>query len=215
MKMTWKELQETCLRKMDSLDGANLVKDSNTTAYINAMPAAANEAMHILATVGRYWKKCLTIEQGWNEIAQGGELLGGFIAYDLGQMVDDFYCLDRINLLAGNDYGTLTGYRMEGDSILLIPADATGSIRIWYHAYPPKITAATAADFEIGLPPEAANMIALYMAGQLYKHDDISIAQIWMNEFTAWLEELKISAARANGKNAASGGGWTSKKGYY
>lgn len=29
MSITWKELQETCLRKMDSLDGAALTKDSN------------------------------------------------------------------------------------------------------------------------------------------------------------------------------------------
>lgn len=215
MNTTWKELQETCLRKMFSLDGAELVRDSSTTPYLNSMPSVANEAMRILATVGRYWKKCLTIEQGWDEIAQGGNLLGGFVAYDLGQMVDDFYCLDKINLLAGNDYGTLTGYRMEGDNILLIPADATGTIRVWYHAYPPKITNKTADDFEIGLAPEVASMVALYMAGQLYKDDDISIAQIYMNEFMTWLEELKASAARANSRNAGTGGGWTSKKGYY
>ena len=214
MKMTWKELQETCLRKMDSLDGANLVKDSNTTAYINAMPAAANEAMHILATVGRYWKKCLTIKQGGEDATEPTMQLGNMNAYELTELVDDFYCLQEVKLQYKDIYGKC-GYSMEGDSLFLVPMAQEGEYRIWYNAYPPKITAATAADFEIGLPPEAANMIALYMAGQLYKHDDISIAQIWMNEFTAWLEELKISAARANGKNAASGGGWTSKKGYY
>lgn len=215
MNTTWKELQETCLRKMFSLDGAELVRDNNTESYMNGMPAAANEAMLILATAGRYWQKCLTIEQKWDEIAQGGELLGGFIAYDLGQMVDDFYCLDKINLLAGNDYGQLTGYRMEGDRVLLIPADATGSIRVWYNAYPPKITKTTADDFEIGLPPEVASMIAMYMAGQLYKDDDAGIATGYMNEFMTWLDELKTSAAKARSRNAATGGGWTSVKGYY
>jgi hypothetical protein len=212
---TWKELQETCLRKMFSLDGVDLVRDNNTSSYLNSMPAAANEAMNILVTVGRYWRKYTTIRQEQNETAQGGELLGNFIAYDLGEMTGDFYCMDRIKLAAGNEYGDFHNYRMEGDNILLLPADVTGTFRIWYNAYPPKITKETADDFEIGLPPEVAGMIAMYMAGQLYKDDDAGIATGYINEFMVWLEELKASAARARSRNAAAGGGWTSVKGYY
>ena len=52
------------------------------------------------------------------------------------------------------------------------------------------------------------------MAGQLYKHDDISIAQIYMNEFFEWMERLAESGRKADGRNAGSGG-WTSVKGYY
>ena len=48
MSITWKELQETCLRKMDSLDGVALAKDSNNAAYLYGMPAAANEALMLL-----------------------------------------------------------------------------------------------------------------------------------------------------------------------
>ena len=77
MSITWKELQETCLRKMDSLDGAALAKDSNNAAYLYGMPAAANEALMLLATNGRYWKKLLTITQGEGETATKGEPLGG------------------------------------------------------------------------------------------------------------------------------------------
>ncbi|MBQ9091169.1 MAG: hypothetical protein IJY52_02725, partial [Anaerotignum sp.] len=204
--VTWKELQETCLRKMDSLDGASLVNDSNTRAYINAMPAAANEALHLLATNGRYWKKMLTIEQ--DGTAQTGELLGGFIAYDLKQLAANFYCIDQVKLVNGSEYGNYDGYTMEGDSIMLIPADETGSFRIWYNAYPTKITSQTAEDFVIDIHPEAANIIAHYMAGQLYKHDDISVAQIYMNEFFEWLSNLQESGQKADGRNA-SGGGWT------
>ena len=80
MSITWKELQETCLRKMDSLDGAALAKDSNNAAYLYGMPAAANEALMLLATNGRYWKKLLTITQGEGETATKGEPLGGFLA---------------------------------------------------------------------------------------------------------------------------------------
>ena len=211
--ITWKELQETCLRKMDSLDGASLVRDSNTTAYINAMPAVANEALHLLATNGRYWKKMLSIDQNWNEAAQTGELVGGFVAYDLKQMAENFYCIDQVKLVNEEGYGDYAGYRLEGDHIMLIPADAAGTFRIWYNAYPAKITSQTAEDHEIDIHPEAATIIATYMAGQLYKHDDISIAQIWMNEFFEWLNMLQESGQRADGRNA-SGGGWESVTGW-
>lgn len=214
MSITWKELQETCLRKMDSLDGANLVNDSNTRAYINAMPAAANEALHLLATNGRYWKKMLTIDQNKEGVVQEGELLGGFVAYDLKQRAGDFYCIDQVKLVNGSEYGNYDGYTMEGDSIMLIPAGETGTFRIWYNAYPAKITSQTAEDHEIDIHPEAATIIATYMAGQLYKHDDISVAQIWMNEFFEWLSMLQESGQKADGRNG-SGGGWTSSMGWY
>ena len=49
---------------------------------------------------------------------------------------------------------------------------------------------------------------------QLFKHDDISIAQIYMNEFFEWMERLAESGRKADGRNAGSGG-WTSVKNYY
>ena len=113
MSITWKELQETCLRKMDSLDGAALAKDSNNAACLYGMPAAANEALMLLATNGRYWKKLLTITQKEGETATKGEPLGGFLAYDLRQLAEGFYCIDKIKLASGTDYGTYSGYMME------------------------------------------------------------------------------------------------------
>lgn len=214
MSITWKELQETCLRKMDSLDGATLTKDSNNAAYIYGMPAAANEAMMLLATNGRYWKKLLTITQGEGETATEGEPLGGFLAYDLRKLTDNFYCIDQIKRVSGTEYGTYSDYRMEGDHVLLLPQTDEGTFRVWYNAYPAKITAETAADFIIDLHQEAAHYVAHYMAGQLYKHDDISIAQIYMNEFFEWMERLAESGQKASGRNAGSGG-WASVKGYY
>lgn len=214
MDTTWKELQETCLRKMFSLDGTDLVRNGETNPYLNAMPAAANEAMRILATVGRYWRKCLTITQGGEEPTEATMRLGRNNAYDLMEMAGDFYCMKEVKLTIGDEYGSYHGYRMEGDSLLLLPADLAGEFRIWYNAYPPKITKETPDDFSIGLPPEVASLIALYMAGQIYKDEEPGIATGYMNEFTAWLEELKTSAAKANGRNAGTGGGWKSVKGW-
>lgn len=111
---------------MDSLDGAALTKDSNNAAYLYGMPAAANEALMLLATNGRYWKKLLTITQKEGETATKGEPLGGFLAYDLRQLADGFYCIDKIKRASGTDYGTYSGYMMEGDHVLLLPAEDEG-----------------------------------------------------------------------------------------
>ena len=56
------------------------------------------------------------------------------------------------------------------------------------------------------------NKIAVYMAGQLYKEDDISLAQIYMNEFLTWLSMLKESSSKAD--SFGSTGTWTSTTGW-
>jgi hypothetical protein len=210
MAMTWDDLRVSCLQKMFSLDGDTLVKDSTTTPYINMMPAAANEAMHILLTAGRQFKKCLAVKND----GEKGEPLGKWLAYDLKELAADFYALDVIYYTDGTEYRTFSDYRMEGERYLLLPADMAGSFRVWYDSYPPVMTVVTPGTQEIDLHPEEMTMVALYMAGQLYKDDDVSIAQIYMNEWATWLEELKQSARRAKGKNNGSGGGWTSVKGW-
>lgn len=241
MAVTWEELQVRCLQKLFSIDGDVLVVDSNTQPYIKSMPGAANEAMQILATAGRAFKKCTVIEQlqaaepepeekteaeaaasaeeetdgeGVGEESDYREKLGSWMAYDLKEMTGDFYALDEIRLDDGESYEAFTDYRMEGDHILLLPSAKKGRFRVWYEAYPPKITKDTPADFVLDLHPEELSMIALYMAGQLYKDDDVSIAQIYMNEWLTWLEELKESAKRAKSRNR-KGGSWNSVKGWY
>lgn len=238
MAVTWEELQVICLQKMFSIDGDVLVVDSNTQPYIKSMPAAASEAMLLLSTAGRAFQKCLTlVQQGTSteeaaaapaeeagtdeettedteETPNYREKLGSWIAYDLKGMTGDFYALDEVRLDDGEDYEAFKGYRMEGSAILLLPASQKGTFRIWYEAYPPRITKDTSADFVIDLHPEEVSMIALYMAGQLYKDDEISIAQIYMNEWATWLEELKESAKRAKSRNRRSGS-WSSVKGWY
>ena len=237
MAVTWEGLQVRCLQKLFSIDGDTLIVDSNTQPYIKSMPGVVNEAMLILVTAGRAFKKCLTVDQQEEESKEdmeisvtdaegdGGEdaedvpsyreKLGSWIAYDLKGLTDgDFYALDEVILDDGVQYEAFTGYRMEGDNFLLLPASEKGTFRIWYEAYPPKLTKDTPPEFVIDLHPEEVSMIALYMAGQLYKDDDISIAQIYMNEWLTWLEELKESAKRAKNRNRESGR-WNSVKGWY
>lgn len=209
MGATWDDLRISCLQKMFSLDEPTLVRNSTTTPYINMMPGAANEALLILATVGRQFIKKYVLPE-----AVTGEPLGEWMSYDLRELVEDFYTLESIYRDSDGKYERFPGYRLEGERYLLLPQQAGGSFILWYAAYPPKLTKDTLGEFPLDLHPEALSMVALYMAGQLYKDDDLSLAQTYMNEWATWLEELKISAKRAKGRNSSSGTwksvtGWT------
>lgn len=48
----------------------------------------------------------------------------------------------------------------------------------------------TTDDYEIQLPSDACVLIPLYIAGQLYKDDDISQATAYRNEFEVGLQDL-------------------------
>lgn len=61
---TWQDIKDASLRKMFSLTGSEIKLDNNTKEYIYAMPQACNEALQMLATVGKFLvgKKTFIIE---------------------------------------------------------------------------------------------------------------------------------------------------------
>lgn len=61
---TWLDIKDAALRKMFSLSSAEIKLDSNTKEYIYAMPQACNEALQMLATVGKFLigKKTFIVE---------------------------------------------------------------------------------------------------------------------------------------------------------
>lgn len=54
--VTWKDIKYTTLQKMFSITGSSttIPNDSATMEYINAMPAACNEALELLSTAGKF-----------------------------------------------------------------------------------------------------------------------------------------------------------------
>lgn len=61
---TWLDIKDASLRKMFSLSSAEIKLDSNTKEYLYAMPQACNEALQMLATVGKFLvgKKTFIVE---------------------------------------------------------------------------------------------------------------------------------------------------------
>lgn len=85
----------------------------------------------------------------------------------------------------------ISGYvRFDGIDTLMIPTEFQGEIRVHYDAYPTQMTQETPDDFEIELPLQAQDAIALYVASMLYAEDDIVIATQYRNEFDARKQEL-------------------------
>ena len=51
---TWKDIKLITLQKMFAAEGTTIPNDESVTDYIAGMPAAANEALQMLATVGKF-----------------------------------------------------------------------------------------------------------------------------------------------------------------
>lgn len=59
--ITWKDIKIKTLQKLFAADGDTIPTDSSTKDYIDAMPGAANEALQLLVTAGKFIKKYVDI----------------------------------------------------------------------------------------------------------------------------------------------------------
>lgn len=214
--MTWGELKTITLQKVFAISDGKLVEDDTTREYLSAMPGAANEALELLATAGRFIKKKAVFRQGGEEPLhapetpeeqQTGEevhkwfpLGSGINRYDLGELLEDFYSLDAdgVYFNGGTAYYRPANWTMEAGQVFVLPANEAGTWTLWYNAYPPELKANTPEDYELPLYPEVAALLPLYMASQLYKDDDISVATQYRNEFEVGREALMSARTRGH-----------------
>lgn len=173
--MTWGEAVLITLQKVFAVSGSKAEINDTTSPYIAAMPHAANEALLLLATCGKYIVKSF-------ELTTEEENL----RFKLSDKAEDFYSL-RENEVFLNDNACDLYTLIGGGEIVL---RAVGNWRIYYNAYPQMITAATQESYELPLDREAAVLLPLYMASQLYKDEDAEAATMYRNEFEAGREAL-------------------------
>lgn len=199
--MTWGEVKLIALQTMFSNEGPNLSVDDINQEYLYAMPGKANEAMQQIAAVGR------PILKDWHiKIAEDAaeavtpELLTlpaveKHYKISLGHYLPRFRCIDRgqVMLDDGNIYDVAEDWHMEGDDVLVIPGNVSGEYTVWYQAYPQTITAATPDDAAIDMPENAAVLIPLYIAAELYKEDELAMATVLRNEYEDGLQKLQAA----------------------
>lgn len=135
-----------------------------------------------------------------------------FMRFDLSEILDDFYQLAPNEIYYEGDeeprYIAADRYYQEANSTLVIPRDEVGAFTIYYRRYPNHITQDTPDTYVLPLDPEVAVLMPLYIASELYKDDDNSIATIYRNEFEVALGDLTERADVPQFEEFESVTGW-------
>lgn len=176
--MNWGEIQIESLKKMflnnDNLEVNKLdeyKKDKKYRTYLFMMPQAANEAINYILENGQ-------------PLIQEYILSENVTRFDLNKLPN----FKRLYQVSSSSY--LPSYRVEGNNQLVINGNY-GDIIIYYETYLDLLDQRTSKSTEIELNPYLVNLIPLYIAGELYKDDDVQLATIYMNEFMSLVESYK------------------------
>jgi hypothetical protein len=173
--MTWGEIQIESLKKMflntEELTVANLATyktDKKYKTYLFAMPQACNEAVNYIASrLGTEVHIYQLTREETNHLYDLSEIS------DLSNLrkVKDVICPAGVN------------WKMITKDLLQIDGWESGDVYLRYEITPPVIADDTAASTDIGLKAAHATIVPLYIAGELYKDDDLSMSTMYMNEF--------------------------------
>lgn len=135
-----------------------------------------------------------------------------FLKFDLKEIAEDFYQLDSGEIyyegVREPRYLAATDYYQEADKTLVLQRNMPGTYTIYYKKYPEQITFETEDDYELVLDPEVATLVPLYMASQLFKEDDNSIATVYRNEFEVAFERLTQTSNVPRKEEFVSDSGW-------
>lgn len=175
--MNWGQIQIESLKKMflnnENLDINNLETykaDKKYKTYLFAMPQACNEAINYILENGKPLIKSykLKYKESTNK-------------YNLSQSIPNFKRLYQI-VYDGSNNPT---WRVEGNNILVVDNwnSDSGDITIYYESFHDLIKNSSSSSTMIDLDNDLATLIPLYIAGELYKDDDVQLSTIYMNEF--------------------------------
>ena len=189
--MNWGEIQIETLKKM-YLNNDNLVvsdldeyrENKKYRTYLFAMPQAANEAIRKILDVKPTIKSyTLKYKDSTNK-------------YELKKVIPGYKKLFEIVY-----NGTKKpNYYFEGDNVLVVNnwSESDETFTIYYESYHDIIKTSTSASASINVDRELIPLIPLYIAGELYKDDDVQQSTIWMNEFETALSEVKSNSKDIN-----------------
>lgn len=165
--------------------------DKKYNTYLNMFNQAANEGLLICMRRGREIIKSHTITCD-----------GSTNSYDLDELVDDYYKIYKL-FINGKE---TNNYVFKTDNILeTLPLKENDTITLYYEAYPELLDSNTANNDVLENHIENLMILPLYIASELYKDDDISLATMYRNEFEA-LVDNKYS--KDNNTHFESVNGW-------
>lgn len=177
--MTWGEIQIESLKKMflnkEVLKIEEIEKykaDKKYKTYLDAMPQACNEAINYIINLEPIIKVKELEKNGTNHI------------YDLKQLFTDYKKFYNIN----TEYPVI--WEMLSKNLIKINEWTQGKIDIYYEAYPNNISKETTSNTKLDLEESFTRIIPLYIAGELYKDDDLTLSTVYMNEFMTNLNAM-------------------------
>ena len=190
---TWGYIQLESIRKMfvnttaiSTTDLPSMRTDKKYATYLDAMPGAANEGIMIMLTRGRAYvdNEILTASKSTSEYP-----IEGYYCFNLSDKLENYLKLTKV-LVNGGEY---KGYVLRNNKYLYIQKDIVDkyNIVVTYEKYPDAITSTTSDNAEIDLPLDMIRILPLYIASELYKDDDISLATTYRNEFETELENMR------------------------
>lgn len=135
-----------------------------------------------------------------------------YLRFPMTEIAEDFYQLWPNEIYYEQDdhpqYLAADQYYQEAGKFLVIPRSMAGKYTVYYRKYPKKIDFNTEDDYVMPVHPEVAVLIPLYMASQLYKDDDNSIATVYRNEFEVGRDALSQQAEISAMREFTSVTGW-------
>lgn len=200
-KTTWDTIRMVTLQKMFISTDDTITENDSNRDYLQSMPGAYNEAVMLLSTTNRYIVK--TFEYQTDGVSNS-------VVIDLNNDIDDLYQLKSNGVYFVSSDGLVSEdvkKKMLG-SKLILDCSKSGTYKISYYAYPLMATLYTNGDTDMQLDPDVAVLVPLYMASQLYKDDDISIATQYRNEFEIGRELLKIERGGSSASEFKNTTGW-------
>ncbi len=175
--MTWGEIQIESLKKMfsnkDDLSVDSLEEYKKTKAYklyLFAMAQATNEAINYIVNL-------LGSNQKIEKLTKTNDAL-----YNLQEIFKDYKLLNEIIVSEGN-----VSYERITKNIIQINNWTNEEVKVLYEVKPTVINSSTQDSHKIEIEEEYARIIPLYVAGELYKDDDLTIATMYMNEFISMM----------------------------
>lgn len=120
-------------------------------------------------------------------------------AYDLRALAPDFYRLEEVWAHRGGMSAPTQHYRWREPGTLLLPCTQAACYTVVYDAYAAQITQDTPNTYTMPLDAEVTSLLILYMAAEIYKDDDPTVAAQYRNQMETGMQLLR---ARANS------GGW-------
>ena len=198
--MTWGEVKQAALQKLFAArDGVSTTQANRE--YMEGMSQAANEGLALLCAENLPLRRCFTVTVE----ASGPRTV------PLADLAADFWRAGEPEAYRRREDGRLVpagGFAFAAGR-LLIPESWRGEYEVWYDAAPPRLTDATPDSEELPVEQQAAVILPLYMASQLYKDDDSALATAYRNEFEAARAALCGLNTGVRAESWASLSGWT------